>query len=271
MNRTRGSGRGSTVLDTGLLPVFSKKSSTPLFVPLTDALDTTHIYEGRVAMQLAGVTSEFKARAAYRMSDDGITWSSTVTSFGPYKDANGWSYAEDAASQFTTDQRLHIQFGVEVANDTLAQVEHALAQLQIELRETRGMTLGASNQKLWSDGSTTAIFHPLTEPIRIERIGGYRATIELVTHSGDVRIQPAYQVSNDGRTWYSGVTSAAADTFATFGLERTSNGITYATTFATFTPDEKKRFVRFGSATRNGTAGKPETGLVSMRLDARRT
>jgi hypothetical protein len=78
-------------------------------------------------------------------------------------------------------------------------------------------------------------------------------------------------VSNDGRAWYSGATSAAAGTFTTFGTNRTSTGITYGTTFTSFAPSEKKRFVRFGGAAKNGTAGKAEAGLVKLRVDVRRT
>lgn len=112
---------------------------------------------------------------------------------------------------------------------------------------------------------------PLIKPVLIEDVAEYRASLELLSNSGDVQTQPAYQVSNDGRTWYSGALSAAADTFTVFGTNRTSEGITYGTTFTTLAPAEQKKLVRFGVATKNGTAGKPETGGVTFRLDSRRT
>jgi hypothetical protein len=107
--------------------------------------------------------------------------------------------------------------------------------------------------------------------VAIESFAEMRATLELVTQSGDVQVQPGYQVSDDGQTWYSGATGEGAGTFGTFGSNRTSNGITYGTTFGTFNPDDKRKWVRFGVAAKNGSAGLAETGIVTLRIDLRRT
>lgn len=259
------------VIDTGLLPVFSQKSATRLFVPLTGALDTTHLKEARTSIQLAGITNNFIGRMAYRMSDDGIVWSSTVTGLGVDLTADGWFYNEGAVSSLTTDLKLFVQLGAEISNSSgNTQVQHGLMQLVLQARNVRGRTQSATRQKVWSDGSTTGIFHAITAPMLIEDVDEYRGTLELIASSGDVQVQPAYQVSNDGRTWYSGATSAAADTFTTFGTNRTTAGLTYATTFSTLAPSEKKKWVRFGVVGKNGTAGKPEAGLVTLRIDTRR-
>jgi hypothetical protein len=260
------------VIDTGLQPVMTQKSTTALFVPLTGPLDTTNIKEARGAMQLAGITGQFRARAAYRMSDDGITWSATVTNLTSYATANGWAYNESTVTSFTTDQKLFVQFGVEVSNVSGAQVEHGMAQLRFQVRNLRGQSLVATRQKVWSSGgASAAIFHGLTRPILIEDVGEYRATLELMSNSGDVQTQPAYQVSNDGRTWYSGAVSDSAGSFTTFGTNRTTNGITYGSTFTSFAPAEMKKWVRFGVATKYGSSGVPETGMVTLRVDVRRT
>ena len=157
------------VVDTGLLPVFSQKSATRLFVPLTGALDTTHLKEARTSIQVAGITNNFVGRMAYRMSDDGIVWSGTVTGLGVDLTANGWFYNEGAVSSLTTDLRLFVQLGAEISNSSgNTQVQHGLMQLVLQARNVRGGSQSATRQKVWSDGSTTGIFHAITAPMLIE-------------------------------------------------------------------------------------------------------
>lgn len=260
------------VIDTGLKPVFSQKSATRLFVPLTGALDSTHLKEARTSIQVVGITNNFIGRMAYRMSDDGVVWSATVTGVGNDLTANGWYYNEGTVTSLTTDLKLFVQLGAEVSNSSgNTQVQHGLMQLVLQARNVRGRTVSANHQKVWSDGSTSGIFHAITAPMLLEEVDDYRATLELIASSGDVRVQAGYQVSNDARTWYSGAAAAAANTFTAFGTELTAPGIAYGTTFSNFAPSEKKKYVRFGVVGKNGTAGKPETGLVALRLDSRRT
>ncbi len=103
----------------------------------------------------------------------------------------------------------------------------------------------------------------------LERVSSYRGSFELEADSGDAQLQMAYQVSDDGITWYSGATSAPAGSFATFGAERTSEGITYGSTFTTLTMDVPRQLIRWGLACRNGAAGVSESCAGSLRIDVR--
>ena len=94
--------------------------------------------------------------------------------------------------------------------------------------------------------------------------------IALRQDSGDCQVQLGYQVSNDQKNWYSGAAAAAEGTFATLGSEVTAEGTTYGSTFTTISLSEKKMWMRFGVGVPNGSAGKPETCNVTVRLDMKR-
>lgn len=110
------------------------------------------------------------------------------------------------------------------------------------------------------------------DAVRLEDVGEHRATVRLDAPSGSIYVIPAYQLSDDGITWYDGA-GGASGTFSTFGTEVTAEGTTYGTTFATMSPTTgyRRRRVRYGIAAKNASAGVAEVGLVSMRVDFRRT
>ena len=266
------------IIRTPLRPVYSKKTTTanPLFCPLTGPINTTFVREMRGARWLEGMTPNLTCRGAYQMSDDGITWSSTVTGLGSFAPTAGWVYNDDAAAVITADQRLFVRFGLEVANvNSSVQIEQALARLELDLRPIVGGTLAVEEQKVFTNGtnsSVTRLFFPLLAPVPLEDIGEHRATLQLQSSTGLVGVIPAYQLSDDGLTWYDG-NAGAAGTYGTFGTERTSDGTTYGTTFSAPTANDgsKRRRVRYGVAAKNTVNGLPETVLASLRVDYRRT
>jgi hypothetical protein len=148
-------------------------------------------------------------------------------------------------------------------------VETGQVALRITARDLAPKTLTAGPTRVWSDGSTTQIFHPLVGPIPMEQVQSYRGSLEMQSETGDCQIQLAYQVSDDGLTWYSGATSASAGSFATFGTEVTADGITYGSSFSTFTIDVPRQLVRFGIACCNGSSGISEACAASARIDIR--
>lgn len=262
------------IIDTGLRPVFTQKSTaTALFNPLSGPIDSNLVKEVRGRRWLEAATSQFSLRFAYRMSHDGISWSSTVTApIATYTTAAGWLYNDDTASSLTTDQRLFLQIGVEAKNATGALLEQGLARMVLEVRPVVGDTLATEYRKVFSDGTTTRVFHPLFEPVALEDVGEMRGTTRLDAPSGTIYAIPAYQLSDDGITWYDAA-GGAAGTFSTFGTEVTAAGTEYGTTYTTMSPSAsaKRRLVRFGVGAKNASAGVAESALVSLRVDYRRT
>ena len=258
------------MIQTMLKAVWSAKStSTPNFVPVTGPINATLIRGVRVAWELHGKTPNLEVQPAYRMSDDGITWSSTWTGLtGSYSATTGWSFAS-ASATVSTDIKNFVQFGFLVRNTTGAAIEMGQAALRLTPGDVGGQTRVAGPSKVWSDGTTTQIFHPLTGPMPLEQVDSYRGSLEMQGDSGDAQVQLAFQVSDDGITWYSGATSAPAGLFATFGAERTSEGITYGSTFTTLTMDVPRQLIRWGLACRNVAAGVSESCAGSLRIDVR--
>jgi hypothetical protein len=264
---------GKNVIDTGLRRLWTKKANTsdPLFVPLTGPINTTFVKQVRQARWLEAATPKFLNRLAYQMSDDGVTWSATITGVGSFTGTEGWVYNDSTPVSVTTDQRLFVRFGGQNANDTgSADVEQALGRMLLGILPIVGNTLAVADRPVFSDGTTTRIFQPMTGPVPLVDVGEHRASLKLEGTSGDLDLIPAYQVSNDGLTWDDGE-GGGTNSFATFGTSRSSEGTTYATTFTTFAPTNLKRVVRWGFGAKNGSAGKNETGQGSLRVDYRRT
>jgi hypothetical protein len=214
------------------------------------------VKEVRASRWLEGATPNLTVRVGYQMSDDGVTWSATVTGIGSWSTTAGWVHNDDAAVAVTTDQRLFVRFGLLGANGSGTLIEQGLARLSIDVRPVVGRTLAVEGAKVFTNGSTTTggrVFHPLVGPLPLEDVADHRATIRIESSTGALSAIPAFQLSDDGITWYDGA-GGAANTFGTFGTERTTEGTTYGTTFAAASAADgsKRRRVRYGVATRNG-------------------
>ncbi len=259
------------VIDTGLKRLWSAKSTTTaVFIPLTQPLNSTEVEEVRISRYLESDSGNLTVRPAYNMSDDGITWSSTVTGIGSFATTAGWVYNTSTETTVSVDPKLLVRFGLEVKNDSGVGVERAMGRLSVELTPTGGRTLAAPPTQVWSDGtSVSTLFHALTQQIPIQSVEKIRSTVTCEGDSGDAIIQAAYQVSDDGQTWASGASAGATDSSAVFGTAQDGNGKTYGATFAELTPDLEKQWVRFGIVCKNGTDGKAETCLATLRVDTR--
>ena len=54
---------------------------------------------------------------------------------------------------------------------------------------------------VWTNGTTSALFHPLSEPMGSAGLVEIRVTYELSEDSGDCELRPALRYSDEGVTW----------------------------------------------------------------------
>ena len=84
---------GLRQIETPLQGLVGRGSSDPdaVFNALTPALDTTDVEEVLVSWWLDAAS--VKVRPAVQFSDDGVTWASAATAFGPASTSNeGWNH-----------------------------------------------------------------------------------------------------------------------------------------------------------------------------------
>lgn len=93
---------------------------------------------------------------------------------------------------------------------------------------------------VWTDGTTSPVFHPLSDPLASRSVQNARVSIELDQDiSGLCKIRPALRYGSDGVTWDG---DALIDS-----TYKTSAGITYGTTFVDLTGlGTAKTWVQFG-------------------------
>ena len=114
--------------------VWSNKSTSWFFQPLTDAIDTASLKSLRTSIELRQSTGAIKARVAYRLSDDGSTWDSPLPLYtdGTKEQVNdGITYG---AAYATPDlsAKLFCQLGAQVANTSGAATEIALVTVRAD-------------------------------------------------------------------------------------------------------------------------------------------
>jgi hypothetical protein len=264
-------------IDTGLVNLFTQKNTTAQWIPCTGPLNTTLIRQVRVSRLLESVSSvNFTCVPAYQTSNDGVTWS-TGADFGIYSAATGWSYIDE--DDIDTNIKNFVRFGFNCKNASGTRIEQAVAQLQVQIAPIVGNTIAAERVKVWSakdDSTVNFVPIPSMPIVQASAIEELRATTQLIANSQYVSIQPAYQLSDDGVSWYDGTSpTPVLNGCERFGTAVTTVTTAYGTVFASFSPAKPKRFVRFGLASINsvavGTSTKPETGLAALRIDYRRT
>ena len=116
---------------------------------------------------------------------------------------------------------------------------------------------------VWTDGTTTALFHPLSEPIATAGLLNVRTSIQLSEQSGTCRIRPALRFSNDAVTWNADV---AIDN-ATLPYI-TANSIVYGPTYIdTTTLATAGAWVQFGVQAANASAGAIGLCNATLRIE----
>lgn len=114
---------------------------------------------------------------------------------------------------------------------------------------------------VWSQKSTsTWIFHPISEAMDSVGLRSVRASFSLEQSTGQLKIRPAIQMSNDGLTWDTPVAIGAA----TRSTDGTTHGADYTDLSAT---TEAKLFARFGIQCQNESGTDVELGRVTLKID----
>lgn len=216
------------------------------------------------ALGLQGLGA-IKARPGYQYSEDGLTWFSPIgvamTSGSSYKTTADWTYGDTVVALESGQAPLqYIRFGVLSLNTSGSLVQAAQAQLATELRVVPGGTVDVPMFVAKTRGHTTnEVFTPgavVMPTIGITRIRAVE--VELRGGSGDIAVQPAYELSNDGLTW------SDQDEL---GAYVTAEGYDYNTTFltASFT----KQFIRFGVRAKNISGSTIAACQARLRIDWR--
>lgn len=116
-------------------------------------------------------------------------------------------------------------------------------------------------ETVWTNGSTSNLFQPLSDPMPSAYIVQGRISMEITeSTSNNLRTRPALRYSSDGVGWD---TSAAIDTTYVAG-DGTQAGTTFVDLTTVATP---KAWIQFGVEVKNNTAGDYELGHVVMIVE----
>lgn len=114
--------------------VWSQKStSTWIFHPMSEAMDTVGVNHVRVSFSLEQSTGLLKIRPAFQVSNDGLTWDTPVAIGTDTRNTDGTTFADEFVDiSGTTTTRLFLRFGVQVQNDSGTDVELGRVTLRID-------------------------------------------------------------------------------------------------------------------------------------------
>ncbi len=133
------------------------------------------------------------------------------------------------------------------------------------LRRTPGsILLGPTAQ--WTDGTTTAIFHPMGDPMALADATKVRVAYHLSEINGPARIRPALRFSNDGVSW------DAAQPIDSVNLTWVTNEtITFGSAYVDLTTlATPKSWVQFGVQAANSPGGSAGYGNATLRIEIKR-
>lgn len=115
--------------------VWSDGTASPMFHPLSDAIDTGNVTFARATIEMDQDTGNCKIRPAVRYSDDGIAWGAPAAISAGYRTTIGIDYGTTWVDLTSlTTAKNWVQFGVEVANDGGSGIHHCNATLMIQPR-----------------------------------------------------------------------------------------------------------------------------------------
>ncbi len=127
------------------------------------------------------------------------------------------------------------------------------------IRRTPGSWL-FGQRTVFSDGSASPIFHPLSEPMSSAGIINVRVSTELAETSGNCKLRPALRWSDDGIGW--GAASAIVATY------RTTTGIDYGSNYIDITAlGTPKPWVQFGLEVANNSGTRVEVCNGALLVD----
>jgi hypothetical protein len=117
---------------------------------------------------------------------------------------------------------------------------------------------------VWTDGTTTAKFHPMSKPIEATGLIAVRVSTEMGEDSGSCKIRPALRYSDDGVTY-----DTSKEIVATY---RITEGIDWGTTYVDITTlagTTPRAYVQFGVHAANESAGAIQVCNATIRVEPR--
>lgn len=116
--------------------VWTDGTATPMFHPMSDAIDTGSVTSARVTLEMDQNTGNCKIRPALRYSSDGINWDSPAYIVVTYRTTAGIDYGSTWLDLTTlATPKNWVQFGVQAANNSGAAIEHCNASLMVQPKE----------------------------------------------------------------------------------------------------------------------------------------
>lgn len=113
---------------------------------------------------------------------------------------------------------------------------------------------------VWSDGTTSPSFRPLSDPIQAKGLLNVRVSTEMSEDSGNCKIRPALRYSNDGINW-----DASKDIVAGY---RTTEGIDWGTTYIDISAGTTPRaWVQFGVEVANESGSAINVCNATLRVE----
>lgn len=113
---------------------------------------------------------------------------------------------------------------------------------------------------LFSDGTSTPIFVPVTSPLTVADIDQVGISFDLQSCSAQLVVGAALRYSDDGITW------DALGSVVAVGATTTTLGMNYRG-FATV--DATRRFFQVGFKCHSATGSEPDKGTVNLQLQFR--
>lgn len=116
-------------------------------------------------------------------------------------------------------------------------------------------------QPVWTLGTTSTVFHPMSEPMESAGLLEVRAAYELSQDSGDCELRPALRYSDDGVSW-----DASKPIHTAY---QNGNGTIPATVYVDITQlaTTVRSFVQFGVEAKNGSAGAIQMCSATIRVE----
>lgn len=117
---------------------------------------------------------------------------------------------------------------------------------------------------VWTDGTTSPAFRPLSEPLESKGLLSVRISTEMSEDSGNCKIRPALRYSNDGVGW-----DAAKEIVAGY---RTTEGIDWGTTYIDITQlagTTPRAYVQFGVEVANEAGSAINICNATIRVEAK--
>lgn len=118
-------------------------------------------------------------------------------------------------------------------------------------------------ETVWTDGTVTDIFQPLSDPLPSAPLVSARIYLEITEASNaNLRTRPALRYSADGVTW--DASQPINTTYVTGGGTQAGTSFVDLTTLAGVTP---KAWVQFGVQVKNNTAGVYEIAHTALIVE----